>query len=341
MKTTYDGTGSVSTPALINYLKANNQLWYGNLYAIGIGGFGTAFPNTSWQYFFTDLEYPVQPPFLPAPITASNLGSFVFRPTRMSHDSIEYKVGLDAAYLEATWYTQDTVKTPELALPSGSATISPYIDAFNAQPSTNTVYETFKQAFMSGQLEQAYFCAWRLFMKYPGDVSNFGTCILFNGRLSDVEIARDHVKLKVSSVMELFQNYGPTQWIEPHNRGFQFGYGQSVAIGTGVLQAGTNQSVLVLNGNIANGVLNDGMAFISINPSSSSAFPASATFYRNIRTNTTNGTTTSVYLYRPLPLTVTPGTDQASFYYPLSLSDSAGQNVGPGFPYVPQPDVAL
>lgn len=332
MKQTYSGTGVNTTTSLLTYLQANNIIYTGNLYAIGIGGFGTAYPTTTWKFFLTDLEYPVKPAWVPNPfIPGSNLGTQTFYPTRITRSSIEYTVGLESADVDVTWQTQDAQITPATAFPSGVAVTPPYVDAFNAQPSSGTVYQNFKSAFLNGQLDQAYMCIWRIFMQYPNDVNSFGMCVLFNGRISSCTVDRQQVAFKISSFLEYFQTKIPTQLIQPQNRGINYGYGQNVAIATATLQAGTTQNTLVLNqpgSPLTAGQLIEGMASITINPTGSTSAPQQTVYWRQIRTNTvqagTPGTVTA-YLYEPLPITPTAGVDQAQFYSPLSVLDS-GKN---------------
>lgn len=331
MKQVYNGSGTNTTASLLTWLLAHKVVWTGHLFAIGIGGFGTAFPTTSWQYFMTDLAYPVKPSFVPSPFApGSSIGSPTFRPSRIKRGTIHYGVGLDATTADIEWHPQDKQIVPESTLPTGITVLPPYADAFNAQPSTGTVWETFRAAFLAGQLEQAYMCIWRLYMQYPNDVNSFGSCVLFNGRIADCTIDRQTVRFTLSSFLEYFATKLPTQLIQPQNRGISYGYGQTVAVALATLQAGTNKSTLILNqpGGITAGQLNEGMAQISINPSASTSAPLPTTLWRQIRTNAVQAGspgTVTVYLYEPLPLTPTAGADQASFYLPLSALDSGRQ----------------
>lgn len=340
MKQVYNGAGTNTTSNLLTWLQAHKVVWTGHLYAIGIGGFGTAFPTTTWKFFMTDLVYPVAAAFVPSPFSpGASIGAQTFRPSRIKRGSITYNLGLESDTMDVEWHPQDKAIVPGSTLPAGIRTLPPYADAFNAQPTTGTIYESFRAAFLAGQLEQAYMCVWRLFMQYPNDVNSFGMAVLFNGRISESTIDRQTVNFKVTNFLEYFATKIPTQLVQPQNRGISYGYGQTLAVTLNTLQAGTNASTLLLNqpGGITAGQLNEGMAQIVINPTNSTGAPQQTTFWRQIRTNTIQagspGTVTA-YLYEPLPIAPTAGVDQAAFYFPLNALDAGRQQTIANIPAV-------
>jgi hypothetical protein len=317
-----DGSGSDSSAAVRAYLAAHRQLEIADLYVINTA------PNYVGHYLaktflLTDFA---------SPLKWTHKGTF--SPAVISRGEVESKIGLEADTLDITWSPLDT----DILATGGS-------------PSVTLL--TALQGFGSGVFDNGTIEVWRCLMPLPGEsvgspaitakLGNcdvFGACMMFGGRIGNIEPDRQNVKITVVSRIDTLNTQVPTNLIEPTNILAQYVTGQ--------IPPGGPATMSVVSGSTANKVFGDsnGSPVVTMPAATYDSgyivFGGSSKLagtYRGVRAQTVESGHHAFYLYEPLPFTPTAG-DTITAYTPIAR-DYAGaiaSGVGyAGFPYVPSP----
>jgi len=285
----------------------------------------------------------------PQPIT--------FMPFSIERDKLTYKVGFESSKLMLTLRPRDTLKTVGASLGSyargnngafseGVQLPSPYADLYSWVTDTDTgvpgaeILQSMRQSFASTDWYLAPLTMFRFFMPTFGDVTTYGAAVMFRGRISEMTVDRDFVKLTVSSLMEIFSQKVPSQTIQPGNRWAPFNFtttqdysGTNNNSGT-LLPGGYSWAQLKFTTSGVtppNEALDEGWAFIQVSGIGS--------WLRRIYTNKeTSGNLSTILFLDPLPINL--GSIGVTINYQLWKSMQTSTNPagpGAGFPYVPQP----
>jgi hypothetical protein len=297
------GDGSNSTAAVLTYLAAHRQLHITDLFVISTA------PN--YASFYLGQTFYVTS--YPSSLTWNFRGTF--KTGVIERNEVESKIGLEADKLEVTWAPQNT-------------------DILDASL-------TVLAGFHSGVFDNGTLELWRCVMPTIGDCNTLGACLLFSGRIGNIEPDRLKVKMTVMSRLEVLNQMVPTNLIEPTNIIAQYTTGQVLKNGPSAfsLVAGTTAQVLVADPVAAPGGYtpqNDTWDFGYVMMTGAGKTGGS---FRGIQQQTYNGTHHLFYLYEALPITPLVGdTFNAFILVPRDQGGAVTQgSIYQGFPFVPQP----
>jgi hypothetical protein len=312
-----DGSGLDSTTAVKAYLASHRQLEIADLYVINTAPSYTGH-YLGKQFLVTDYGSPLKWTY-----------KGTFSPAVISRGEVESKIGLEADTLDVTWSPLDT---DLLATSEGLTAL---------------------QGFAAGVFDNGTLEVWRCLMPAPGEsvgspaitakLGNcdvFGACLMFAGRIGDVEPDRQNVKITVVSRIDTLNIQVPTNLIEPTNILAQYLTGQ--------IPTGGPSSLSVVSGSTVSKVYADGGGSPVVTMPAGTYDSGYIVFggsshlagtYRGVRAQTVETGHHAFYLYEPLPFAPTAG-DTIAAYVPIAR-DYAGaiaSGVGyAGFPYVPSP----
>jgi hypothetical protein len=315
-----NGSGADSSTMVRAYLSAHRQLEIADLYIINTA------PNYVGHYlgqtfYLTDYA---------SPLKWTYKGTFT--PAVITRGEVESKIGLEADTLDITWSPFDT----DILASNGGTTLLTALQGFGAG------------VFDNGTIE-----VWRCLMPLPGEsvgspaitakLGNcdvFGACMMFGGRIGNIEPDRQNVKITVVSRIDTLNTQVPTNLIEPTNILAQYVTGQIPPGGPTSLSvvAGSTVSKVYANDTgspavtMAAGTYDSG--YIVFGGSSKLAGT-----YRGVRAQTVESGHHAFYLYEPLPFAPTAG-DTIAAYIPIprDYAGAVASGVGyAGFPYVPSP----
>lgn len=308
MRTFLDGSGADSTAAVESYLAAHRQLFPADLYVINTG------PNYAGQYMgktFLLTDHP-------SALVWNYRG--VFSPGVISRGGVTSKIGLEADTLEVTWSPHDS-------------------DVLASDGSGNTLLSAI-EGFGCGVFDNGTLEVWRCLMPAPGDAATLGACLLFSGRIGNIDPDRLKAAITVISVLEVLNEMVPTNLIEPTNIVAQYTTGQVLNDGpsTFTLVAGSTAAVLYADPVSAPGgytpaddLWTDGYVVMDAPGKLGGS-------YRGVRSQQ-YGSHHVFYLYEALPFAPQVGDTLSAFVYvpPDAAGATAQGSEFDAFPYVPSP----
>lgn len=195
MRQFLDGNGVDTTATVTAFLSTHRALEVVDLYVIKPA------PNYEGQYLgksFLVTNYP-------SPLLWNYKG--VFKPADIDRDGIESKIGLEADTVQIRWMPRDTD-----ILAFANDGVTPVLTAL--------------QAFTRGIFDNGTVQIWRCIMPTSGDCNTLGACLLFEGRIGDIEINRALVSLTAISRLETLNEQVPTNIIEPTNVYAEYAVGE-------------------------------------------------------------------------------------------------------------------
>ena len=191
MRSFISGSGTDVTSQVIAYLAAHRQLLCADLLQLQ-----TAVQGESWSQNLLFTMYD-------RPLTWAQKGTFI--PGRFSRGEIPSQIGLDTVSMNLDWYLRD-------------------LDVFVTAPGGVTITQL--QAFERGLWDNGLVSVYRTVMPAVGDADTYGAVQLFGGRIAEVtKLTRTGVTLKINSLLELLDQYIPTNLIEATNIQCQYGTG--------------------------------------------------------------------------------------------------------------------
>lgn len=312
MRTFYDGNGSDSTVAVLAHLAAHRALYIADLYVINTAPqyagqyLGKQFLLTNWAH---SLVWNGSGP------RSTKAGNRFF-PATISRGQVESKIGLEAQTLDVTWSPNDS-------------------DILAQDGSPLSTVLTALQGFGCGVWDNGVLELWRCVMPTPGDCNTLGACLMFSGRIGDIEIDRLSVKISVLSRMEVLNIQVPTNVIEPTNIFAQYS--------TGLIPAGAPAGFSIVGGTTVNKIFADASPLMPAETYDAGYIVVTAGLlagtYRGVRTQTIESGHNAFYLLDPLPFLPHAG-DGMQAYAPIPR-DYAGA-VADGvevdlLPFVPSP----
>lgn len=307
MRQVIGGDGSDKTSLVQAWLASGAPLTLANLYLIG----ELEDPLAIW---LTDWE---------SPLLWSAWGTF--RPAVVKRGTVESKIGLEVSNLDVTW--------------------SPRVAPFTQNTSTANPY----QLAQMGYYDNWKVRIWTVYMPTPGDANTYGASELFGGRVADTTIERGVVHFQVNSFLDVVNQDVPSNLIELTNtlaaytaatppKGFsnipQFDViaGDSPTEVIGDMTSPDPHSILDTN------VCQHG--YLVFNRTANATLGGVwAAIQQNIRVTLPDREYNQFVLYTPLPWTPTPGLD--TFYVSGSAPIDKSDGDYFGFPYVPDPSIAL
>jgi Uncharacterized conserved protein (DUF2163) len=306
MRTFLNGSGADSTSAVQAYLAAHRELIPADLFVIGTA------PNYQGNYLgrlFLLTSYP-------SPLVWSYRGTFAS--AVIERGEVASKIGLEVDTLQITW----SPKNSDLLATDGSG--NPLLTAI--------------EGFGCGVFDNGTVELWRTLMPAPGDCDTLGACLLFSGRIGNIEPDRLKAMIKVMSRLETLNEMVPTNLIEPTNILAQYTTGQVLKNGPSsfTVLAGSTAQVLTADPvsapggyTPANDLWDDGYVVMA----SPGKLGGS---YRGVRQQTF-GSHHVFYLYDPLPFAPQAGdTFSAFILVPPDQAGAAAQGSElDAFPYVP------
>jgi len=161
MRAFIDGSGLSSTAAVQSHLAAHRELHVADLFVI------TTAPNYTGKYLgrtFLLTSYP-------SPLKWDYRGTFV--PAEVQRGSVESKIGLQADSLNVTWSPKDS-------------------DVLATDGLGNTVLSAI-QGFGRGIFDNGIVELWRCVMPAIGDANTLGACLMFSGRIGNIDPDRLNV----------------------------------------------------------------------------------------------------------------------------------------------------
>jgi hypothetical protein len=303
------GNGSDSTAAVKTYLSSHRQLHLTDLYVISTA------PN--YQSFYLGQTFYLTN--YPSSLVWTFRGTF--KTAVIDRGEVESKIGLEADQLEVTWAPRDT-------------------DILATDGIGNTLL-TALGGFGSGVFDNGTLEVWRCVMPTIGDCNTLGACLMFSGRIGNIEPDRLKVKITVVSRLEVLNQMVPTNLIEPTNIIAQYTTGQVLKNGpsTFTLVSGTTSSVLVADPVAPPGGYSPQNDTWDSGYVSMLAPGKTGGSFRGIQQQLYNGTHHVFYLYDPLPFAPLAGDTFSAFIpVPRDLQGATTQSSDyAGFPYVPQP----
>lgn len=108
----------------------------------------------------------------------------------VSRNTVTMKLGLEVQQLEVSW--------------------SPKLTAFGFTLATSNFYQKASGGFYRNWPVRV----WRTIMPTPGDANTFGAYELFGGRVGQVEVSRNMIKITVNSFLDVLQEQVPPNVIE-------------------------------------------------------------------------------------------------------------------------------
>lgn len=312
MRTFLDGSGNDSTSAVLAHLAAHRALCIADLYVINTAPqyagqyLGRQFLLTNWAHSLV-WNYSGN--------RSTKTGNRFF-PGTISRGEVESKIGLEADTLDVTWSPNDS----DILAQDGS----PLVTVLTAL-----------QGFTSGVWDNGILEVWRCLMPTPGDCNTLGACLMFAGRIGDLEPNRLAVKITVQSRLEVLNTHVPTNVIEPTNILAQYSVGMiptggpssfAVVAGTTVAKVFADASPTMTDGTYDSGyiVFTGGKM---------------AGTYRAVRAQTVESGHHAFYLLEPLPFVPTVG-DALAAYVPIPRDLAGAAAAGAAFaafPFVPSP----
>lgn len=322
MRVVYDTSGADVTTSVQNYLKANRTLLLYDLFWLRSWRFWSYNPSSQFtDMFYTSAPFPIKVAKLQSGPNAIATENATFLPARIDRGKLDYKIGLDDQSLDVNWYLKETEAI------------------FPGPP-------TFKQALLAGFFQDAPL--WVHQAIFTADRVLLGTTLKFRGFVQNAELAVDHIKLTLSSLMHVFQTVKvPTQLIQPGNRTPGFVPAGQFVAPNGPLAGSTQTDVLFgdiigVAWPIPDHSLRDGYVIAAGNlsftaPTNNSPPPL---FFR-IRDNITNDTPnlSNLHVYPYEPTLVDPLSLGVAMWIQDSLLNSGSG--APGFPLVPVPETAV
>lgn len=303
MRQFFDGNGADSTAAVQSYLATHRQLHIADLYLI----------STAPSYAGHHLDKTFKLTNYSAPLKWDYKGTF--DKAVISRGEVESKIGLEADTLEITWSPKDT-------------------DILSAGLLTAL------QGFGSGVFDNGNLEVWRCLMPTVGDCNTLGACMMFGGRIGNIEPNRQSVKITVVSRVETLNIQVPTNLIEPTNILAQYLTGQ--------LPVGGPAGLSVVSGSTKDKVYADDTGSPAVLMAAGTYDSGYVLFggssklagtFRSVRLQTQESGHHAFYLYESLPFAPDAG-DTITAYIPIPR-DYAGAiatgNGYAGFPYVPSP----
>lgn len=310
MRTFFDGNGNDSTSAVLAHLAAHRQLTLADLYIINTA------PSYAGQYLGQQFLVTDYPSALNWNFKGIFSGGKVQKGAAViSRNEVESKIGLEADTLEVTWSPKDSDILADDGL---GATLLTALQGFGAGVFDNGILEV-----------------WRCVMPTPGDCNTLGACLMFGGRIGDLEPDRLAVKITVQSRLEVLNVQVPTNVIEPTNILAQYS--------TGMIPVGAPSSFAVVAGTTAAKVFADASPIMPQGTYDSGYIVFTggklAGTYRAVRAQTVESGHHAFYLLEPLPFVPTVG-DLLGAFAPVPRdfagAIAAGQAVV-AFPFVPSP----
>jgi len=309
MRAFISGSGADSTAAVQTHLAAHRALHLADLFVIRTA------PNFAGFYLdrtFLLTDYPSR-------LVWNYRGTF--EPAVVSRNDVESKIGLEADKLQVMWSPQDS---DILADDGAGHTLLTVIEGLG------------QDIFDNGTLE-----LWRCLMPTIGDCNTLGACLLFSGRIGDIDADRLKATISVMSRLEVLNEMVPTNLIEPTNIVAQYTTGQALNAGpsTFELVSGSNRSVLFADPTDAPGgytPANGSWDFGYVVMGSPGKLGGS---HRGIREQLYTGGHHVFYLYEPLPFDPLVG-DTFGAFIPVPRDAAGASTQGSefaGFKYVPQP----
>jgi hypothetical protein len=325
-------------------------------------------------YPIVDGDYPISyQPYQAIP-NQGYVPKITFQPFSIVKDKLSYKTGFEASTLSLTIRPRDPNPLTQV-LPTVGVTLQrgiegagenssyamgqqnnpPYSDSYaavNEVGEDGAVYQTMRQSF--AQTTDWYLAPVTMFRGFSpagqeGDLDTFGAAVMFRGRLSELTVDREDVKLSVSSLMQIFKQKVPSQTIQPGNRWAPFDFnptfdffGQTEPTTNGGGYNWINTNIGAATG-FTDGALAEGWALIG---------NGSGHWWRKIYTNVNTYTDTNpssptyedvfttVIFIENLPISLSlPDSGSLIQIQLWEAFDTAANPSGPGagFPYVPQP----
>lgn len=307
--------------------------------------------------------YPLVDGDLPLVYQGAASAPITFQPFSIEKDKLTYKTGFEASKLTLTVrprdpltmltaptapYARGKIATGYNATDSyseGLQVTTPYVDAYAIGAGFNNdnnpaLLQTMRQSF--AQVTDWYLApltVFRFFMPTYGDVTSYGGAVMFRGRVSDLVIDKEDIKVTVTSLMEIFKQKVPTQTVQPGNRWAPFNptpsenfFGSTLTPAAGAynwasLKFGNPSTTALVDGDLA-----EGWALIS---------NGYGNWWRRIVTNQNTQSvagqivSTLVFL-EDLPFSCADTPIDARCWISGDTGNTPGAP-GQGFPYVPQP----
>jgi hypothetical protein len=324
---------------------------------------GEAYDCNYGAYPLVDSDFPIAyAPYQAIPFQVAGTNVITFQPFSIEKDKLDYKTGFEASTLNLTVRPRDPVPA---TIPSGTPSPytnrglkqSPYL-TFGISPSFSEsaqmpapysdsythyydsgllIYQTMRQSFAQNQ--DWYLAPLTVFRTFspadnPSDVISYGCAVMFRGRVSEITVDKEDVKLSISSLMEIFKQKVPSQTIQPGNRWAPYDFNSTPNYfleGSG--SAGYNWLGSVRSAfSIVDAQLAEGWALIT---------NQWGEWWRHIYTNCGTYDSggeyyTTLVFYEPLPV-LSPTAEWQVQCWVSSDTSTNPSGPGAGFPYVPQP----
>ena len=303
MRTFTDGNGNDSTSAVLAHLAAHRALFLSDLYVI----------NTAPTYAGNYLGKQFLLTKYDRPLNWNFRGTFL--PAQISRDGVTSKIGLEADTVNVTWSPKDS-------------------DILAKDGSGNAIL-TALQGFGSGVFDNGVLEVWRCVMPTEGDCNTLGACLLFSGRIGDLEPDRLSVRISVISRLEVLNIQVPTNVIEPTNIMAQYSIGVTPSGGP------SPNSFSIVSGSTTQKIFADATPTMPADTYDNGyvVFTSGklAGTYRGIRTQDVESGHHAFYLIDRLPFAPATG-DTLAAYIPVPI-DYAGATLAglqvAAFPFVP------
>jgi hypothetical protein len=314
-------------------------------------------------YPLVDGDFPIAYQPYPEIPNQDYVPVITFVPFSVEKDKLEYKTGFEASTMTLTLRPRDpnpatapasnvepylsrgpagtvgSYETPSFA--ESIQTKAPYSDSYAHVAAK--LYQTMRQSFAQSQeWYLAPLTVWRTFSpaEDPSDVTSYGAAVMFRGRVSNINVDAEDVKIQVASLMEIFKQKVPSQTIQPGNRWAPFNFQGTedyfVSITNSPI-ASFSYCQFEFPGEVADGDLAEGFALVAAFNGVDLAGCWWRHIYTNIGTFQSGGNYYSTVVFlEPLPLMLNSGIVEARLW---KSSDTSTNPSGPGsgFPYVPQP----
>jgi hypothetical protein len=347
-------TGADVTSVVQGYLTSGQTFVFADLYSFFTVDFINANPDggSAW-WTYADSAFPIfvkqfQIGWLPGSYVpkmaqlgplqtnGTNLAiGLTFQPEVISHNNLTYEVGFSSNPVEVTWAIDETKSYGPW---SWSGVLSQITPVSNCLWPHNL---TLKQAMLLGIFDMVPFWVHRaiFYPDFPTRGGSFvGTTLLHRGYLKTVAGSTDNVKIKIDSLMQVFQDTQvPVQTIMPNSRSMLFVPAPAGGISL-TNPVAVNALDITVTGTLAQNQLTD--YWISFCPGGgvlqnfTSGNPLPPLF--RVRGNSaTSGGTATINFYEPYVMGNSP---VVNLYGQNQFSNTLG---APGFPYVPAAETTL
>jgi len=351
MRKIYDPiTGSDVTSTVQTTLQSGRTLVTAYLYRTTFQIFWNYNPYGSFgSYTFTDADFPIFVNWMQIDNgAAKQIGHWLhdnliptglnFYPEPITHDKLSYGIGFEDKPVEIDWAIDDSKVYNVVEESSLGGVFNTTIGELQS-PANCTVKQGMQMGFFT---DCPFWIHEAVFTDFPSRGGTFlGTTLMFRGYIRGVTATRSRMKLKLSSLMDVFQSVQvPTQTITPNNRALPY---IPLAIGTygGDFAGGTPITERVISFTTAEtipaGALQD--YWLTFNPASyagfspyKSGYPAAPAFRIQGNDASSAGSVT-VYFYQPYAL---PNPYAAVTVY-AQLANVGGPT---GFKYLPPPEMS-